>query len=44
MKGSWHYTRGLAFAATRQLQQAEQELEALRHIMKDASLDRPLCR
>ncbi len=42
VRGSWHYARGLAFAATRQLQQAEQELEALRGIMRDASLDHPL--
>ncbi|MBA4142890.1 MAG: hypothetical protein H0X43_07760 [Nitrosospira sp.] len=39
VKGGWHYARGLAFTATRQLQQAEQELEALRGIMKDPSLD-----
>jgi tetratricopeptide (TPR) repeat protein len=42
VRGSWHYARGLAFAATRQLQRAEQELEALRGIMRDASLDHPL--
>ena len=42
VRGSWHYARGLAFAATRQLQQAEQELEALRGIMRDALLDHPL--
>lgn len=39
LKGSWHYVRGLAFVATAQLQQAEQELEALREIMQDPSLD-----
>ena len=42
LKGGWHYARGLAFAATRQLPQAEQELEALRGIMKNGSLDWPL--
>ncbi|PTR06372.1 hypothetical protein C8R32_11186 [Nitrosospira sp. Nsp5] len=42
LKGGWHYVRGLAFAATRQLPQAEQELEALRGIMKNGSLDWPL--
>jgi tetratricopeptide (TPR) repeat protein len=42
LKGSWHYVRGLAFAATEQLQQAEQELKALREIMKDSSLDSSL--
>lgn len=42
LKGGWHYVRGLAFTATRQLQQAKQELEALRQILKDESLDWPL--
>jgi tetratricopeptide (TPR) repeat protein len=42
VKGAWHYARGLAFAATRQLQQAERELEVLRGILKDDSLDYPL--
>ena len=42
LKGGWHYVRGLAFAGTRQLQQAEQELAALRQIMKDGPLDWPL--
>jgi tetratricopeptide (TPR) repeat protein len=42
VKGAWHYARGLAFAATRQLQQAERELEVLRGILKDDSLDHPL--
>ena len=39
LKGGWHYARGLAFVATRQLDQAEQELKALRRIVKDESLD-----
>jgi tetratricopeptide (TPR) repeat protein len=42
LKGSWHYARGLAFVATQQLQQADQELAALREIMKNPSLDIPL--
>jgi tetratricopeptide (TPR) repeat protein len=42
LKGSWHYVRGLAFVATGQLQQAGQELEALRAIMNDSALDIPL--
>lgn len=39
LQGAWHYARGLAFAATRQLPQAEQELGALRAITKDGALD-----
>lgn len=42
LKGSWHYVRGLAFVATQQLEQAEQELGALGAIMKNPSLDLPL--
>ncbi|PTR10523.1 tetratricopeptide repeat protein [Nitrosospira sp. Nsp5] len=42
LKGSWHYVRGLAFVATGQLQQADQELGALREIMKNPALDLPL--
>jgi tetratricopeptide (TPR) repeat protein len=39
LKGGWHYARGLAFVATRQLDQAERELTALRDILKNGSLD-----
>ncbi len=39
LQGAWHYVRGLAFAATRQLPQAEQELGALRAITNDGALD-----
>ena len=39
LKGGWHYARGLAFVATRQLDQAERELTALRDIVKNGSLD-----
>lgn len=42
LTGSWHYVRGLAFVAMRQPLQAEQELIALRKIMKNPSLDNPL--
>lgn len=42
LTGSWHYVRGLAFVATKQLHQAEKELETLRKIMKDPLLDSPL--
>ncbi len=42
LKGGWHYVRGLAFSATRQLQQAEQELATLREIVKGPGLDVPL--
>ncbi len=39
LKGGWHYARGLAFVATRQLPQAEQELGALREILKNERLE-----
>ncbi len=42
LTGSWHYARGLALVATQQVQHAEQELAALRRIMKDPLLDHPL--
>lgn len=42
LTGSWHYVRGLAFVAMRQPLQAEQELIALRKIMKNPSLDNSL--
>ena len=42
LTGGWHYVRGLALVATKQLPQAEQELAALRKIMDDPRLDHPL--
>ncbi|SDX49908.1 tetratricopeptide repeat protein [Nitrosomonas oligotropha] len=42
LNGSWHYVRGLAFVAMRQPLLAEQELIALRKIMKNPSLDNAL--
>ena len=42
LTGSWHYVRGLAFVATGQLQQAEQELASLNKIMQEPGLDAPL--
>lgn len=42
LTGSWHYVRGLALVATKQLQQAEQELILLRKIMADPRLDHSL--
>ncbi len=42
LTGSWHYVRGLALVATKQLQQAEQELMLLRKILADPRLDHPL--
>ncbi len=42
LRGAWHYVRGLAFVATERLQEAEQELGALRKILKDSSFDDPL--
>lgn len=42
LTGSWHYVRGLAFVATGQLHQAEQELDSLNKILQDPTLDTPL--
>ncbi len=42
LRGAWHYVRGLAFVATERLQEAEQELGAMREILKDSSLNTPL--
>lgn len=44
LTGSWHYARGLAFVATKQLQQAELALASLRAslAMKDPNWDSPL--
>lgn len=42
LTGSWHYVRGLAFVATGQLQQAEQELASLDKIMQEPGWDTPL--
>ena len=44
LTGSWHYARGLAFVATKQIQQAELALESLRGIlaMQDPNWDHPL--
>lgn len=41
LRGAWHYIRGLAFVATEKLQEAEQELSALRKILKDPLIDAP---
>jgi tetratricopeptide (TPR) repeat protein len=42
LTGSWHYVRGLAYVATDQLQQAEQELASLDKIMQEPGWDTPL--
>lgn len=42
LRGAWHYVRGLAFVATERLQEAEQELGAMRETLKDSSLNTPL--
>jgi tetratricopeptide (TPR) repeat protein len=42
LRGAWHYVRGLAFVATERLQEAEQELGAMREVLKDPSLNAPL--
>lgn len=43
LTGSWHYVRGLAYAATNQLRHAETELKRLRGVLKNqAQLDHSL--
>jgi tetratricopeptide (TPR) repeat protein len=42
LRGAWHYARGLALVATRQLAAAEGELMVLRTILKDDALDQPM--
>lgn len=37
LTGSWHYARGLAYVATKQLPRAEKELQQLRKIVKNRS-------
>jgi tetratricopeptide (TPR) repeat protein len=40
--GTFHFARGMAYVHKNQLAQAEKELEALRQLLKDKSLDSPL--
>jgi tetratricopeptide (TPR) repeat protein len=42
LRGAWHYARGLAYIGTRQLDAAEGELESVRMILGDETLDQPL--
>lgn len=42
LRGSWHYARGLALAATGRLADAEHELRRLEALMPDPALDGPL--
>ena len=42
LTGAWHYVRGLAFVARRQLDDADRELAALNAVLPDPSLDGPL--
>lgn len=42
LTGAWHYGRGQAFVATNRLAEAEQELEKLKSLLADKSLDAPL--
>jgi tetratricopeptide (TPR) repeat protein len=42
LQGMWHYSRGLAFVAKGELDQASRELTALRGVMGDKALDQPL--
>ena len=41
LRGAWHYVRGLAFVAAEKLQEAKQELGALREVLKDPSINVP---
>jgi tetratricopeptide (TPR) repeat protein len=42
LRGAWHYARGLAMVAKGRVPEAEVELDALRAVLTDASLDGPL--
>jgi tetratricopeptide (TPR) repeat protein len=42
LRGAWHYVRGLAFVTAEKLQEAKQELGALREVLKDPSINVPL--
>ena len=42
LRGGWHYARGLAFAATGRLGEADRELAKLKALLGDPSLDAPL--
>jgi tetratricopeptide (TPR) repeat protein len=42
LEGMWHYARGVAYAATGQLEEAEGELEEVRRIGADPALDAPM--
>jgi tetratricopeptide (TPR) repeat protein len=42
LTGAWRYARGQAFVATNRLAEAERELETLKPLLSDPSLDRPL--
>jgi len=42
LRGMWHYNRGISFVAKGQRDNAERELDKLKEILKDPSLDNPL--
>ena len=42
LRAGWHLVRGLAYVAKEELTAAERELEQLREVMSDPSLDAPL--
>jgi len=42
LRASWHYSRGLSFAATKRLDSAEAELTRLRTLMADESMKQPM--
>ena len=42
LRGMWHYARGVSFVAKGQKDNAERELDKLKEILKDPSLNNPL--
>jgi tetratricopeptide (TPR) repeat protein len=42
LRAVWHYSRGLAFAATKRMDQADAELARVKALMADASMTQPM--
>ena len=42
LRAGWHYARGLSLVATNKVDQAEQELAAVRALMQDPAMQQPL--